>query len=112
MSPSAFTSEEDFNDNDSITDPVDYSKDSAVIPSRKKQSHYNRSKYNSNSTVFFQICQSCFWCASNLSKGRMIKRCPSCKTETLEPMPIRSNEETFYFQYDRKRGVSLEFLTA
>ena len=112
MSLSTFTSEEDFDDNDSTTDPVNYSKDSAVIPSRKKQSHYNCPKYNSSSTVFFQICQSCFWCASNLSKGGMMERCPSCKTETLEPMPIRSNEETFYFQYDRKHGVSLEFLTA
>jgi hypothetical protein len=112
MSVSTVASEEDFDDNNATTDPIDDSKHSAAISSRKKESHYNRSKYNSSSTVFFQICQSCFWCASNLSKGGMMERCPSCKTETLEPMPIRSDEETFYFQYDRKRGVSLEFLTA
>src|SRR5919199_2724438 len=112
MSVSTFASEEeDFDDNNATTDPIDDSKDSAAISSRKTESYYNRSKYNSSSTVFFQICQSCFWCASNLSKSRIMERCPSCKTEILETMPIRSYE-IFVFQYDRKRGISLEFLTA
>jgi hypothetical protein len=38
-------------------------------------------------------------------------KCSSCKNEIIEPIPIRS-DEAFLFQYDRKRGVSLQFLTA
>lgn len=64
----------------------------------------------SNNPRFFVLCNSCFWCASYLRRMDTL-RCPSCKTEIMESMPIRL-DETFLFQYDRKRGVSLQFLIA
>jgi hypothetical protein len=59
---------------------------------------------------YFALCNLCFWCASYLWHMDAIK-CSSCNTEIIEPIPIRS-DEAFLFQYDRKRGVSLQFLTA
>ena len=67
------------------------------------------SKRSNNNQRYFVLCNSCFWCASYLRHMGTI-RCPRCKNEITEFMPIRS-EETFLFQYDRKRGVSLQFLT-
>jgi hypothetical protein len=64
----------------------------------------------SNNYHYFALCNSCFWCASYLRYMGSL-RCPGCKTNIIEFMPIRL-DETFLFQYDRKRGVSLQFLTA
>jgi len=64
----------------------------------------------SNNPRFFVLCNSCFWCASYLRRMDTL-RCPSCKTEIMESVPIRL-DETFLFQCDRKRGVSLQFLIA
>ncbi|HYY40646.1 MAG TPA: hypothetical protein VE692_05305, partial [Nitrososphaera sp.] len=63
----------------------------------------------SNNCRHFALCESCFWCASYL-RDMVTVICPSCKTEIVESMPIRS-DETFIFQYDRRRGVSLQFLS-
>ena len=65
---------------------------------------------NTDCYRYFALCNSCFWCASYLRHMGTL-RCPSCNTEIIESIPIRA-EERFHFQYDRKRGVSLQFLTA
>jgi hypothetical protein len=72
----------DFDDNKD--ESIDQSKDSA-ISRRKSERYYNRSKY---SGIFFQICQSCFWCASNLYKSRIMERCPSCKSSKVGTLPV------------------------
>jgi hypothetical protein len=65
--------------------------------------------------VDFLICQSCFWCASYISPPiyrRMteetIAKCPSCIRGNVESLPIAQNEK-YRFEYDTKRGVSMEF---
>ena len=74
------------------------------------ESDLSKRRSNNNNHRYFVLCNSCFWCASYLLHVGTIT-CPSCKTEIMEFMPIRS-DEIFLFQYDRKRGVSLQFLTA
>jgi len=70
-----------------------------------------KSSNNSNNNHrYFALCNSCFWCASYLRHMDTV-RCPSCKTEIMECLPIELDER-FLFQYDRKRGVSLQFFTA
>ncbi len=64
MSISTFAS--DFDDK---AEPIDRSKYSAKSK-RKADSYYKHSKYS----IFFQVCHSCFWCASNLYKSRIIDR--------------------------------------
>jgi hypothetical protein len=88
MSMSMFASDFDGNKAGSI----EHSKDSA-ISRRKTENYYNRSKYRS---IFFQICQSCFWCASSLYKSRITQRCPSCKSSKVGSLPISSNEISTY----------------
>jgi len=63
---------------------------------------------DNNTQRYFVLCNSCFWCASYMSRVNTI-RCPSCRIEIVEFMPIRLDER-FLFQYDRKSGVSLQFL--
>jgi hypothetical protein len=67
------------------------------------------------SDIHFLLCQSCFWCASYTSPflyKRMTKetitKCPSCNEENLESLPITENEK-YRFDYDTKRGVTMEF---
>lgn len=82
--------------------------------SHRKIIESNLSKKSSNDSNnnhrYFVLCNSCFWCASYLQHLDTI-RCPSCKIEIMECLPIESDER-FLFQYDRKRGVTLQFLTA
>jgi hypothetical protein len=67
------------------------------------------------SDIHFLLCQSCFWCASYTSPflyKRMTKetiaKCPSCNEGNIESIPIAENEK-YRFDYDTKRGVTMEF---
>jgi hypothetical protein len=43
--------------------------------------------------IQFQICQSCFWCASSFSQLIVFDRCPACQKEyTVESMPVATDE--------------------
>jgi hypothetical protein len=63
--------------------------------------------------VRFIICNSCFWCTSLLSGPGLsfyIEECPSCKSSTIESMPIEHNEK-YLFERNEKSGIKLEFHT-
>ena len=55
----------------------------------------------------FLLCKSCFWCASMFNTRRPPDLCPSCMKTELESIPI-SLDETYKFDYDANRGVTLE----
>ncbi len=57
--------------------------------------------------VNFALCGSCFWSASCLD-SRGIERCPMCKSDKVESMPVAGNE-MYSFDYDVKRGVVVDF---
>jgi hypothetical protein len=58
----------------------------------------------------FLLCKSCFWCASILHDDvRPFRTCLICMNYDLEFMPI-STDETYKFDYGRRRGVTLEFI--
>jgi hypothetical protein len=83
MSVSTFASDFD----DDIAEPIDHLEQSA--PSKtKEKSYYNHPKCS----AFFQICPSCFWCASNLYESRVMERCPSCKSSKISSLPISFDE--------------------
>jgi hypothetical protein len=74
--------------------------------------------YASNQ-VNFLLCPSCFWCASCLSPQMLsvmaatngsgsFSKCPSCVDGDIEFIPIAKNEN-YRFDYDTKRGVTMEF---
>jgi predicted Zn-ribbon and HTH transcriptional regulator len=90
MSVSTFTS--DFDDK---ADSIDRSKHLATSK-RNGDRYYKHSRY---SGIFFQVCRSCFWCASNLYKIRMIERCPRCKSNRIGSLPIAVNEIYGYHHY-------------
>jgi len=78
-----------------------------VTPNMKKL-YFDEQSITSNERNFL-ICSSCFWCASYLnSKHRSIEICPTCNDANVESMPI-SFDETYNFDYDSARGVTLEF---
>jgi hypothetical protein len=69
--------------------------------------------------VDFLLCPSCFWCASCLSSKILsimaasedspsLAKCPSCNEGNIEFIPIAENEK-YGFDYDVKRGVTMEF---
>jgi hypothetical protein len=68
--------------------------------------------------IHFLICESCFWCASllrsndnnNNNNTTITKYCPSCNNNRVESIPISYNE-VYKFDYNPKRGVTLEFST-
>lgn len=70
-------------------------KDSNILPSLKRKD-----------CKYFLICGSCFWCASCFDHSS-IEVCPSCLESRVESMPL--SNEICEFQYDGKRGVTLEF---
>jgi hypothetical protein len=63
-----------------------------------------------NKEVFI-LCETCHWCATYFffDKSRLpTKKCPICMNTQMSSFPILSNE-AFTFDYNEKRGVSLEF---
>jgi len=70
----------------------------------KKLYHEHR---NITSTANFPLCKSCFWSASLLNNRPSDDVCPPCRKSELE-IPI-SIYETYKFDYDANRGVTLEF---
>ena len=79
-----------------------------VMLNRRNKPYLEEQRIISNARNFI-ICRSCFWCASHLNNmNRGFAICPSCKDSKVESMPI-SIEETYKFDYDGSRGVTLEF---
>jgi hypothetical protein len=68
---------------DVVAESIDHLEQSASLK-REEKSYYNHPKCS----AFFQICQSCFWCASNLYESRVMKRCPTCKSSKISSLPI------------------------
>ena len=63
------------------------------------------------SLPIFVLCERCYWCATYLNKTRLPigDACSQCSTvDEFSSFPILSNE-SFTFDYNRKRGVELEF---
>ena len=59
---------------------------------------------------YFLICKSCFWCASCVYDPYRMIKCPTCnESTTIESIPL-SNHESYRFDYDNQRGVTVEFL--
>ena len=58
--------------------------------------------------VRFMLCGSCYWCASYLD-SREIGTCPVCRSGRVETIPVAGNE-MYAFDYDEKRGVTVDFL--
>jgi hypothetical protein len=69
--------------------------------------------------ITFVMCQSCFWCASCLSSkivstiaktdgSSSFTKCPSCIEGNMESIPIAENEN-YRFDYDTRRGLTIEF---
>lgn len=74
---------------------------------------------DADNRVNFVLCPSCFWCASCLPSQKLktmamakdsasLTKCPSCIEGNIESVPVAENEE-YTFEYDIKRGVTMEF---
>jgi hypothetical protein len=59
--------------------------------------------------VQFVICDSCFWCASTLADKAIIGKCPCCRADSVESIPIAAGEK-YSFDYDIHGGITLEFV--
>ena len=56
----------------------------------------------------FLICDFCFWAASAIgTRTRDVVTCPKCDA-ILSRIPL-SVDESFSFNYDKRRGVELDF---
>ncbi len=71
---------------------------------REKKANSNRISRNAQ----FTLCGSCYWCASYLD-GRGIEKCPACGEQGVELMPLAGNE-MYTFDYEEKRGVTVDFI--
>jgi len=71
----------------------------------------NRDKIKLPRYVHFLLCNTSYWCASDIGSKSKFTKCPSCKSVEVESMPI-SDKELFKFDHQPKRGVTLEFSNA
>jgi len=82
----------------------------SIFGSPTQFSRDNTHKHRPKS-VKFVICNSCFWCSSLLDRAHyttFISKCPCCKSEMIESMPVEPGEE-YSFQKNEVSGVILEF---
>ena len=71
----------------------------------------NRDKIKFSRHVHFLLCNTCYWCASDIGSKSKFTKCPSCNSVEVESMPI-SDKELFKFDHQPKRGVTLELSNA
>jgi hypothetical protein len=58
--------------------------------------------------IHFLLCNTCYWCASDIGSKPKFTECPSCNSIEVESMPI-AHKELYKFDYHPKRGITLEF---
>jgi hypothetical protein len=65
-----------------------------------------------SSMPVFILCDRCYWCATYFNNIRipLNNNCPQCNANSNEmtSFPIAPNE-SFTFNYNKKRGVEMEF---
>jgi hypothetical protein len=71
----------------------------------------NRDKIRLPTQIHFLLCNTCYWCASDIGSKSKFTKCPSCNSLEVESMPIAKNE-LYKFDCYAKRGVTLEFSNA
>ena len=54
------------------------------------------------------ICNKCLWSISLLKGSQGFDRCPVCKDNDLEVMPVQ-DYEAYKLGLSRERGLSIEF---
>jgi predicted RNA-binding Zn-ribbon protein involved in translation (DUF1610 family) len=42
--------------------------------------------------IYFVLCSSCYWCASDIDSKSKFTKCPSCGSVEVESMPIAKNQ--------------------
>jgi len=97
-----------------FTDNIEmrYGNISSNTSHRRNSESYSKSNYYSDSK-YFLICKSCFFCASCLNRNNMISKCPMCVNNAdglLDSTPI-SDKEVYRIDCNRKRGITLEFVS-
>ena len=68
----------------------------------------NRDKIKHPRQIHFLLCNTCYWCASDIGSKSKFTKCPSCNGVEIESMRL-SDKELYEFDYHPKRGVTLEF---
>ena len=58
--------------------------------------------------IHFLLCNTCYWCASDIGSKSKFTKCPSCNSVEVESMSIAKNEFDCY----PKRGITQEFSDA
>jgi hypothetical protein len=90
-----------------------------ILSNMQDDSEIDHNGSSSGKQIDFLLCHSCFWCASSLSSHMLrtaaaakgsasLAKCPSCVEGNIESIPVSENEE-YKFDYDIKRGVTMEF---
>ena len=82
---------------------------SAIMAHEIIELHISKRRNKNNCYCYFALCNSCFWCASYLLQPMSTVRCPSCKTQMIEIIPVRLCE--FLFLYEKLLGVYIHFVT-
>jgi 3'-phosphoadenosine 5'-phosphosulfate (PAPS) 3'-phosphatase len=58
--------------------------------------------------IHFLLCNTCYWCPSDIGSKSKFTKCPSCNSVEVESMSIAKNEFDCY----PKRGITQEFSDA
>ncbi len=105
----AIASNNDNNNNNNSPLPLKYK-------TRERLEKDNSSFDHTKHPALFQICRDCYWCATVIAsftslsepKARNQERCPLCYNDSLDLLTI-CPKESFRFELDTKRGISLAF---
>jgi hypothetical protein len=71
----------------------------------------NRHKIKLARQIHFLLCNTCYWCASDIGSKSKFTKCPSCNSVEVESMSI-AKKELYKFDCYPKRGITLKFSNA
>lgn len=72
---------------------------------RERNQNYSYLTNKKEKDITFQICQSCFWCASSLNQIRVFDKCLACQADRINSIPVVLDESYSYgYNNNNNRG--------
>jgi DNA-directed RNA polymerase subunit RPC12/RpoP len=73
----------------------------------------NFEQKKNNEQIYFQLCQSCFWCASRFhlssEENKHLAKCPYCNEVRLKSLPL-TNDKTLHWRKDIQKAFTIKNL--
>ena len=75
----------------------------------EKEAEKNGAIYSEDICMVFQICQECFWCASNFDQNRIFNSCPYCGADRINSLGMSADTVALVYWSRNRLSIAVPF---